>query len=159
VEVELRPVTPGDRDLLLAVYASTRADELAAVPWTDEDKDTFVRMQFEAQDRHYSAHFPDARHDVVVVDGRPAGRLWVDRRPDEIRILDLALLPEARGAGVGTRLLRDLIEEGERDGRVVRLHVEDGNPARRLYDRLGFTPAGRTGAHLMMEHRCATSQP
>lgn len=159
MDVELRPVTAADRDVLLAVYASTRADEMAVVPWSDADKDAFVRLQFEAQDRHYRAHFPSADHDLVLVDGRPAGRLWVDRGPDEIRILDLALLPEARGRGVGTRLLLALVDEGQRAGVVVRLHVEDGNPARRLYDRLGFTPAGRTGVHLMMEHRCETSPP
>jgi ribosomal protein S18 acetylase RimI-like enzyme len=159
VTVALRPSTPADRELLVAVYASTREDELAAVPWTDAQKDAFVRSQFEAQDRHYRTHFPDAEYDVVVVDGRPAGRLYVDRRPDEVRVLDLALLPELRGRGIGTALLRQVIEDADRAGLPVRFHVEMHNPARRLYERLGFTAAGQTGVHVLMERPCPTSRP
>lgn len=157
--VELRPATPADRELLTAVYASTRAEEMAALAWPPAEKDAFVLMQFDAQDRHYRTHFPHADYDVVVVDGRPAGRLYVDRGPGELRILDVALLPEARAMGIGTSLLRDLMAEADAAGVPVRLHVETYNPARRLYERLGFTAAGQTGVHVLMERRCATSPP
>ena len=95
-------------------------------------------MQFDAQDRHYRAHFPDARFDVVERGGAPIGRLIVERGEDEIRLLDIALLPEHRGAGAGSALLRALLAEAAATSRRVTIHVERANPARRLYERLGF---------------------
>lgn len=157
MDVDLRRVTDADRDVLFEVFSSARTDEIAAVPWSATEKEAFLRLQFDAQDRHYREHFPHADHDLVLVAGRPVGRLWVDRGPDELRILDLVLLPEWRGIGLGTRLLRSLIDEAAAAGTTVVLHVEDGNPARRLYDRLGFRPTGRNGIHVTMELRCATS--
>lgn len=151
VTVDLRPVTAGDRDFLLAVYASTRADELAAVGWTDDQKQAFVRQQFEAQATSYAQHHPEARNDVVVVDGQPAGRLCVDRRPEEIRIVDIALLPAHRNAGIGTGLLRQLMAEASESGRPLGIHVERFNPAMRLYTRLGFRPVTEHGVHVLME--------
>ena len=115
--VALRPVdAAADAELLLAVYASTRAEELAVVPWTAAERDAFVRMQFDAQDRCWREQRPDAGFDVILVDGRPAGRLYVDRRVDEIRIVDIALLPDHRAMGVGTLLIRRILDEGRRAG-------------------------------------------
>lgn len=139
-EVALRPARAEDRGLLLAVYASTRARELAAVPWSNEQKAVFVAQQYEAQDRHYRT-YENASFDVVLVDGEPAGRLLVARWPQEIRIMDIALLPQARGRGVGGRLITQLLDEAAGDGRAVSVHVEAENPAKRLYARLGFTLA------------------
>ncbi|HEX9375501.1 MAG TPA: GNAT family N-acetyltransferase [Actinomycetota bacterium] len=151
--VTLRPARPEDRDFLLAVYASTRAEEMAIVPWTDEQKDAFVRFQFEAQDRHYREHFARASFDVVLVGGDPAGRLYVDRGPAEIRVVDIAILPEFRGAGVGGMLLGELLNEAERTGRKVSIHVERFNRAIGLYRRMGFTPVADAGgdAYVLME--------
>jgi ribosomal protein S18 acetylase RimI-like enzyme len=149
--IELRPTTADDRDFLFAVYASTRADELSAVPWTDADKAAFVAMQFDAQDRSYRQAYPDARFLVVVRDGIPIGRLYVARLADEIRVIDIALLPGFRGAGVGSRLLAGILAEADAAGLAVRLHVETWNPAVRLYDRLGFRPVGEPGIHQLME--------
>lgn len=154
-DLALRPARRSDEELLLAVYASTRADELAAVPWSEAEKAAFVRMQFEAQDRWWRQQTPAARVDVVLVDGEPAGRLYVDRRPEEIRIVDIALLPAHRGHGIGTRLLRALIEESEETGKALTLHVEALNPARALYERLGFSVVGDRGVHLFLERRGA----
>jgi ribosomal protein S18 acetylase RimI-like enzyme len=148
---ELRPVEPGDYDFLYRVYASTRAEELAVVPWDEGAKDAFLRMQFSAQDRWYHEQMPDASYEVVVVDGEPAGRLYVDRRPEETRIVDIALLPEHRGRGVGTILLRTLIAEAAGSGRKLSIHVEVNNSARRLYARLGFEPVGEHGLYVLME--------
>ena len=147
----LRPVVPEDREFLFQVYASTRTEELAVVPWTPEQKEAFLRMQFEAQDRYYRQQFPDASFQVVLVDGRPAGRLYLARATDEIRIIDIALLPADRGRGVGTGLLRDVLAEGASAGKPVRIHVERFNPAIRLYERLGFVMAEDKGVYLLME--------
>jgi ribosomal protein S18 acetylase RimI-like enzyme len=120
------------------VYASTRDEELAAVPWTAEEKGMFLRMQFTAQDMHYRTHYKGAAFDVILVNDEPAGRLYVHRTPREIRVMDIAVLPEFRRRGLGERIFRDLFAEADRDGKRVTIHVEVQNAARRLYDRLGF---------------------
>lgn len=149
--VGLRPVQEADRPFLAQVYASTRAEELATLPWTDEQKAAFIAHQFEAQDAHYRTHYDRATFDVIEVDGEPAGRLYVDRGPREIRIVDIALTPEYRGRGLGTGLLQALLDEAAGSGRTVSIHVEMSNPARRLYERLGFRPAGEHGPYVLME--------
>jgi ribosomal protein S18 acetylase RimI-like enzyme len=149
--ISLRPVEAGDEAFLRRVYASTRADELALVAWDDDEKDAFIRQQFDAQDRHYRERYDGASFDVIEVDGRPAGRLYVARWKDEIRVMDIALVPGFRGAGVATRLLRDLLDEGARTGRRVSIHVEKHNRALRLYERLGFAVADDRGVYLLLE--------
>lgn len=108
-------------------------------------------MQFDAQRRHYANVFPRAEHSIVLVDGRPAGRFYLDRGRDEIRIVDLSLLPEFRGRGVGGRLLDEVLDEARRTGLPVRLHVEHFNRAQRLYERRGFLPVSSTDTHTLME--------
>src|SRR5262245_55631984 len=131
--IELRPATPADEPFLLRVYAGTREQGLAALP--EAMRATFTSQQYATQAAHYARTFPGAGIDVVLVDGRPAGRFYVWRGERETRIVDISLLPEHRGRGVGTALLRGVLDEGAR----VSLHVEHTNPARRLYERLGFT--------------------
>lgn len=150
-EVTLRQCTTADRGLLEAVYASTREPELALVPWDDAAKRAFVAQQFAAQDKHYREHYPGATLDVIEADGEPAGRLYVSWSDADIRIMDIALLPEFRGRGIGTRLLRELLDAGRASGRSVSIHVERENPARRLYERLGFRAVGEHGIYLLME--------
>jgi GNAT superfamily N-acetyltransferase len=150
--VRRRPARASDRALLFEVYASTRAEELAVVPWDEPTKQAFLAQQFEAQDIHYRRHHPDATFDLIEVDGEPGGRLYVDRRDEEIRIIDIALLPRFRGRGVGAALLRELIDEADSAGKRLSIHVERENRARTLYDRLGFTVAGDDGGiYLLME--------
>jgi ribosomal protein S18 acetylase RimI-like enzyme len=146
-----RAVAPGDEELLYRIYASTRTEELAPVPWTEEQKQAFLRMQFRAQSQDYAANYPDAAFLVILVDGAPAGRLYVDRRPDALHIVDIALLPEHRGNGVGGAILRDLLAEAAAAGKPVRIHVEHLNPALRLYERLGFRRIDDGGIYLLME--------
>jgi ribosomal protein S18 acetylase RimI-like enzyme len=151
MKISLRPVGPEDEPFLHDVYASTRADELALVDWSDEQKAAFVRQQYEAQAHHYREHYPTATLDLILVDGEPAGRLYVDRWPDQIRIVDIALLPPYQRKGIGETLLREVQSEGANTGRPVTIHVERFNPARRLYARLGFVTADDTGpVHLLM---------
>jgi ribosomal protein S18 acetylase RimI-like enzyme len=149
----LRPVEPDDREFLYRVYASTRTEELAVIPWDEREKDAFLRAQFDAQDRWWREHYGGASFDVIVVDGEPAGRLYVHRGEAEIRIVDIALLPEHRGKGVGSTLLRDVIAEGKR----VTIHVERLNPALRLYERLGFELAEDKGVYLLLERQVKTA--
>ena len=149
--VTLRPATPADRDFLLAVYASTRADELSLTDWTEDQKAAFVTMQFEAQDRAYHATYPDARFLVISAGTMPVGRLYLARLTDEIRIVDIAIMPEHRGRGIASRLLAGVIAEAEAAGLPVRLHVEHWNRARRLYERLGFRTIAAGEIYEMME--------
>jgi ribosomal protein S18 acetylase RimI-like enzyme len=152
--VSLRPVAPDDEQFLLAVYASTRADELAQVAWSAEQKAAFVRMQFDAQRREYAARYPDAEYDVILLDARPVGRLWIGRDVEQIRLLDIALLPEAQNRGAGGALVRRLIEEARASGKRLRHMVFVLNPdAQRFYERLGFRVFEEIGAYRHMEWR------
>jgi ribosomal protein S18 acetylase RimI-like enzyme len=149
--VTLRPIRDDDRELLCRVYASTRWEELAPVPWTDEQKMDFCRSQFEAQHAFYQANYIGAQWLVIERDGVPAGRLYVHRREKEIRLVDIALLPEHRGTGIGSGLLAELIAESNEAGKPLRIHVEKNNPALRLYERLGFVPIVDKGVYHLME--------
>ncbi|WP_034804155.1 GNAT family N-acetyltransferase [Intrasporangium oryzae] len=148
--VELRPITPEDRRFLLDLYATTRAAELALVPWDEATRRAFVTQQFDAQDASWRRQNPDGTFDVVVVDGIRAGRLCVDRRADEVRVVDITLAPEHRGQGVGTRLLTAVIAESEATGKATTIHVERSNPALRLYTRLGFEVVDDLGIYLFL---------
>jgi ribosomal protein S18 acetylase RimI-like enzyme len=147
----LRPVGPRDEEFLYRVYAGTRVEELAVVPWDEAQKEAFLRLQFDAQSRWYREHYARATYEVVLVDGEPAGRLYLHRGETEIRIVDIALLPEHRGSGVGTSLLSDLLAEADAAGKRVTIHVERFNPALHLSERLGFEVAEDKGAYLFLE--------
>jgi ribosomal protein S18 acetylase RimI-like enzyme len=143
-------------ELLFRLYASTRADEMAmVVDWTDEQKEAFLRMQFQAQHAWYKEHYEGAQLDLILRDGIPAGRLYVHRRADEIRLMDITLLPEHRGSGIGNSLLRELMAEAEAAGKPLTIHVEKYNPAMRLYHRLGFKPIADRGPYDLLEWRPA----
>lgn len=149
----LRPAQPADLALMLEIYASTRADELALVDWSPEQKQAFVGMQFNAQAKHYSQYYPAAEYAVILQGQVAAGRLIVSREVDHILVMDIALLPAFRGAGLGTCILHDLMAEARQAGKPLRLHVETFNPALRLYQRLGFTQIDHSGVYFEMEWR------
>lgn len=149
----LRPVSSDDEDFLFEVYASTRAEEVAALPWDADQRDAFLRIQFAAQQQDYQRRFPDGDHRLMLLDGRPAGRVYLARSEKEIRILDIALLPEHRHKGIGTRMIKDLLKEASQSGKPVRVYVEQFNPALGLFERLGFSRAGDIGTHFLMEWR------
>lgn len=149
--ITLRPITDNDLELLYAIYASTRQEELAQVTWAEGQKEAFLRMQFNAQHRYYQENYPGHQFQVILLDGKPAGRLYLHRRAAEIRIVDIALLPPFRNRGIGSTLLRDILTEGQQKGVPVTIHVESFNPALRLYERLGFRKAEDKGVYWFME--------
>ena len=129
------------------LYASTRQEELAVVPWPEDVKAAFIAEQFRAQHLHYTTHYADAGWFVVERDGEPVGRLYVHRRPSEHGVLDIALLPAWRGKGFGSALMADVLADAAAAGKPVRIYVEKNNPARQLYARLGFRHIGEHGVY------------
>ena len=133
------------------MYASTRAEEMALVDWSNAEKEVFLKMQFEAQHRFYQEQFIQAQFQIIQLGEEPIGRYYVDRREDEIRLIDIALLPEHRNQGIGGKLLVSLLEEAKLAGKPVRIHVETFNPAMSLYQRMGFYPIGENGVYQLMQ--------
>ena len=149
----MRPETREDHEFLRRVYASTREAEMALTPWRRDEIDSFLDMQFEAQHGYYRKQFPDAEFLIIERASQPIGRLYLDRREDEIRIIDIALLTSERRNGVGGALLRDVLAEARAAKKSVRIHVERNNPALHLYHRLGFTEIEDQGVYFLMEWR------
>jgi GNAT superfamily N-acetyltransferase len=136
--VSLRPVEDGDREFLLDVYAAGREIELAAVPWDDAMKRSFVEHQYTAQDAFYRGEYHGSMQHVIVFEGEPAGRLYLHRNPDEIAILDMAVLRQFRRKGIATAIVKRLQSEAEAHGVSVRIFIETFNPAGSLFSKLGF---------------------
>jgi GNAT superfamily N-acetyltransferase len=136
--IELRTVAERDEDFVFSVYASTRVDEMNLVDWSEEQKKAFLHMQFDAQTKHYLLHYPNAEYKIIERAGIPIGRLIVENRGDHFLLMDIALLPEHRGSGIGTCLMEELQQEAVRLNLPLVLRVEFFNPAIRLYQRLGF---------------------
>jgi ribosomal protein S18 acetylase RimI-like enzyme len=145
--ITYRPIDNADLPFLREVYGATRMDELALTTWDDAQKSAFIDMQFTAQHAYYQEHYARAEFLVILVNGIRAGRLYVNRGTDDIRIIDIALLPAARNRGIGTRILKALLAEARATRRTVSIHVEKFNPAMRLYQRLGFTTAEDKGVY------------
>ena len=147
----LHAASAADADFLYRVYASTRHEELAPTGWSAEQQEAFLRQQFAAQDTHYRQHYPAARFDIVQAWGERVGRLYVERRADEIRVLDIALFPAFRRRGLGRALLEALVAEADAQGLRMSLHVERNNPALALYRQLGFVPVDEQGVYWAMQ--------
>ena len=151
--LSLREATPEDESFLLEVYASTRLEELEGFGWSDEQKHVFIRMQFLARERCY----PRVDSRIIVLNGRPVGRMLVDRSDESILLRDIALLTEFRNMRIGSRLIQDLMKEAADAGKPIQLHVVASSPAVRLYERLGFCRSGGDNAYLEMKWVPATS--
>lgn len=148
--ITLRPVQPEDDPFLLEVYASTRADEMALVPWNEEQRLAFVSSQFAAQQSYYAEKYPDAEHSIIVKNGKDVGRLYLARLPEELHIADITVVPAERNGGVGSFLLKELIEEARESEKTMTIYVEIYNPSRRLFERLGFSTVEEQGMHLLL---------
>jgi len=150
--VTFRPVVETDMPFLRALYASTRAEEMAQLPWTPEQKREFLDFQFHSQTKHYDEYYGAGDFLIIELDHEaPIGRLYIFRNEEEIEIIDIALLPEFRGKGLGRKLLQEIIDEAKRDGKIVAIYVEHFNPARHLYDRLGFQHVDTNGVYHLMK--------
>jgi len=145
-KLELREATADDESFLLEVYVSTRIEELAGLGWDEQQKQAFIKMQFLARERTY----PRVDNRIIVLNGRPVGRILVERNEKEILLRDIALLTAYRNGGVGSRMVQDLITEAGVAGKPLRLHVLAASPAVRLYERLGLCRTGDDGTYLEM---------
>ena len=154
LRVTLRPVTTSDNEFLLAVYASTRAEELAQVTWAPGQKESFLRWQFDLQRKEYDTRYPDARYEVILVNDQAAGRIWIGEDDTQVRLLDIGLLEEFQNRGVGTILLKQLIGEAVAKNKSLRHTVFVlNNNAHRFYERLGFVTIEDLGGYKHMEWR------
>lgn len=153
--VTLRPVSREDEALIFDIYASTRADEMAQTGWDDAQRHLFLKMQFAAQQQHYSTRYPAAEHLIILSKAVPVGRLYVARSGEEIRILDIALLPEHRNRGTGSSIIKNLMDESAKSGKPVRIYVESYSRALQLFERLGFSQVEQTGFHYLMQWQSA----
>ena len=145
--ISYRPMAAADLPFLAALYASTRADEMAATGWPEEARQQFLAQQFDAQHRHYMAHYEPAEWLIVERDGVAIGRLYIRQSEGASHIIDISLLPAARGLGIGGAILADILDAAAQAGKRVELHVEKSNPARRLYARMGFAVIEDRGAY------------
>jgi ribosomal protein S18 acetylase RimI-like enzyme len=148
--VSTRPATDEDLPFLAALYASTRAEEVAQTGWPEEVQRAFLQQQHEAQHVYYHRAYAGAEWLVLLEDGEPIGRLYLWEEDGDLRIVDISLLPSARGRGIGGALLRDLQADCARRGVSISIHVEIYNPARRLYDRLGFATIEDKGVYHLL---------
>jgi ribosomal protein S18 acetylase RimI-like enzyme len=149
--ITLRSATPADYHFMRLLYESTREEELRRFPFDEFQKKEFLDQQFGAQYQHYQLHYPTCERNIVEKDGKAIGRLWIDEWRDQIRLVDIALLPEWRGSGIGSMLLEDVLARGARAGKPVTIHVESYNPALRLYERLCFQKVDTNGVYFLMK--------
>jgi GNAT superfamily N-acetyltransferase len=154
-----RPETEADLPFLLRLYISTRWEELAIVDWTEAQKIAFLEQQFAAQRQHYRTYYAGSVFDVLEAPDGPAGRLYLQRLPKLLLIVDIALLPEWRGRGIGTAVMEEIFAEARPDGKVVEIAVEKFNPVQRLYHRLGFRQYSEDGPYLFMRWQPQTATP
>jgi len=155
-KISLRPASANDSEFLLHVYASTRQDEMISWGWSPAQQVSFARMQYDVRQRGYAAAYPSAESSVVSVGDCPAGSLIVFRAQDELRLVDISLLPEFRGRGIGEHLIRMLISEAASLRSPLRLSVMRGNRAAHLYERLNFVSSGGDAMYCEME--CVPAQ-
>lgn len=151
--IAYRPATEDDLPFFSDLYASTRAEEVAATGWPPELQRAFLQQQHEAQHGHYGNVYPEAERLVIERGGEAAGRLYLAEWEKEVRVVDISLGPAQRGRGLGEAILRDVQEDAASRGKGVSIHVEKHNPARRLYERLGFATAEDKGIYDLMEWR------
>ncbi|HEX7151342.1 MAG TPA: GNAT family N-acetyltransferase [Thermoanaerobaculia bacterium] len=155
--ISFRPETADDAEFLYQLYASTREEELNQTDWTDAMKDAFLRQQFQAQTTHYKTHYTAADYRVILEHGKPVGRLYLNHLSGDVRIMDIALIPEARRRGIGELLLNEILDDAAKRGDSVSIHVEINNPALNLYERLGFKQIDTYGVYHLLEWKPTSS--
>lgn len=149
--IQLRPELKNDAAFIETVYRSTREAELNLTNWTEQQKAAFTLMQSMAQLSEYKTKFPGAAFDVIIFNKKSAGRFYTWENDMEIRLIDITLLSQFRGKGIGTQILRDLIKRSDKVQKKISLHVDPIGPALHLYLRLGFVHIKNNGRHYYME--------
>jgi ribosomal protein S18 acetylase RimI-like enzyme len=151
--ISFRPLAETDLPFVEALYISTRLEEVAVTGWPMAQQLAFLTQQFQAQHSHYSIHYADMEWLIVEQGGAAIGRLYLAEWPDQLRVVDISLMPDSRGRGIGAALMRDVLALGRAKGKAVSIHVEKNNPARHLYDRLGFAFVEDKGVYDLLEWR------
>ena len=149
--VELRPATPADEPFLRNLMTRTIADELGAWAWPEAIRADLLQKQSDARAIAMRSTWRDLDDRIILIQNKLAGRIAVARTADEVWLVDLLVLPEHRGAGIGTAALKMVLEDARRVGKPVRLHVNITHRASRFYERLGFVKAGGSEVHHLME--------
>ena len=149
--VTRRLVQACDEAFLFDLYTSTRAQELEVLPWDEDQRRSFLKMQFFAQNQDYQRRFPEGVHELLICGRLPAGRLYVARSEEEIRILDISLMPEYRNHGIGGALIRELLNEASQTKLPLRIYLERDNSYRKVFDQFGFATVDDIGSHLLLE--------
>ncbi|GGA31444.1 GNAT family N-acetyltransferase [Dyella nitratireducens] len=152
-ELALRAATDADMDFLRDVFSSTRMQEFMSAGMPLEQAETLLASQFSIQHDYYRRHYPQGRFDIIMQGESNVGRLYHDWHGDVVQLIDIALLPAYRGAGIGTRLMRAIVAEAAQKQMPMQLFVEFNNPVRTLYRRLGFVPTGENGIYELMHRR------
>jgi ribosomal protein S18 acetylase RimI-like enzyme len=148
---KLSPIDNFDEPFLLTVYTSTRSKEMAVVSWSEEQKSAFLEMQFQAQHNYYLSRYPNASYSIINLEEQPIGRLYIERQEDKIKILDITVLPEYRNQGVGTKLIAEILQEGEQAEKPVQIYIENYNQSSNLFSRLGFQPVAEEGINVLWQ--------
>ena len=157
MNINFRPISCGDLPSLFDVFASTRSNELALTDWNEQQKNTFLKTQFDAQHRYYQENYNNTDFLIILCDDKSVGRLYIARWSEELRVVDIALLPQYRNLGIGSKILQDILSEASAADKPVRIHVECFNPAQNLYRRLGFVPIGEHGVYILLEWRSSNA--
>ncbi len=156
--VNFRPINQDDEPFLFRLYANTREEEFKLLPWNEQQKITFLQMQFAAQHKYYQEQFQEANFWIIEQQNKAIGRLYLDYRSDEVRIIEITILSEYRNQGIGSQILQDILVSATERDLPVRISVEHYNPALNLYNRLGFKQIGDTGVYLLMEWRHSSTR-
>ena len=151
MKINFRKVSNSDFTFLKALYRSTREEEIESTGWDEDQKNKFIEFQFNAQHAQYLYSFKGADFLIITLNGKDIGRLYVWRTESQIKIIDISLLKKYRGKAIGTRILTELIEESNKTGKKLNLHVDPQNPALKLYERLGFKKTEDKGVYFFME--------
>jgi ribosomal protein S18 acetylase RimI-like enzyme len=152
VQLRRRPERVSDEAFRFLLFTQSRppSDDFSRLD--PSLRDWLMLQQFAGQSASYRAQYPNARFDIVELDASPIGRIVTDRTPEAVLVVDIALDLTHRNRGIGTTLMRIVIDEARAAGLSVRLTIFAGNQAALLfYSRLGFKAVESTEINTTLE--------